>query len=44
MELTKNDVHFVVSRLPKDVRELMQRSRIFLGGGFMRDPMIFSKS
>jgi hypothetical protein len=36
MQLTQNDVHFVVSRLPKDIRELMQNGKIFLGGGFMR--------
>ena len=36
MRLTQNDVHFVVSRLPRDVRDLMQKRPIFLGGGFMR--------
>ena len=34
--LTKNDVLFVVSRLPKDIRELMMRYSLFLGGGFIR--------
>ena len=34
--LSKNDIHFVVSRLPKDIRELMQKDQVFLGGGFLR--------
>ena len=34
--LTKNDVHFVVCRLPKDIRELMMKYPLFLGGGFIR--------
>jgi hypothetical protein len=34
--LSKDDIHFVVSRLPKDVRELMQKDQVFLGGGFIR--------
>jgi hypothetical protein len=34
--LSKNDMQFVVSRLPKDIRDLMQRHPLFLGGGFVR--------
>ena len=36
MFLTKNDVQFVVSRLPKDIREMMMKYPLFLGGGFIR--------
>lgn len=36
MELTKTDLHFVVSRLPKDVRELLMQKPLILGGGFIR--------
>ena len=36
MRLTQNDLHFVVSRLPKDIRELMLKNDLFLGGGFIR--------
>jgi hypothetical protein len=36
MPLTKNDVQFVVSRLPKDIREMMMTRKLYLGGGFIR--------
>jgi hypothetical protein len=34
--LTKADLHFVVSRIPKDIRELMMAQPIYLAGGFIR--------
>lgn len=34
--LTSVDLHFVMSRLPKDVRNLMKADGIILGGGFIR--------
>jgi hypothetical protein len=38
MELTSNDLRFVVQRLPKDIRALLSENpgRLFLGGGFIR--------
>ena len=38
MELTKSDVHFVMSRCPKDVRRLLilNAGKVFLAGGFVR--------
>ena len=35
--LTHQDLQFVVRRLPKDVRELMQTLPIFVAGGFIRE-------
>jgi hypothetical protein len=35
-ELTKTDLHFVVSRLPKDVRDIMAKHKLCMGGGFIR--------
>ena len=36
-ELTKNDLRFVVSRIPKDVRSLMHKyPSLMIGGGFVR--------
>lgn len=35
--LTQGDLNFVVRRIPKDIRELMQRQGLFLGGGFIRE-------
>lgn len=35
-ELTSTDLRFVVSRIPKDVREIMKNNQIFLAGGFIR--------
>lgn len=34
--LDNEDLHYVLSRLPKDVRDIMRSSPIFLGGGFIR--------
>ena len=36
MELTKNDLNFVLTHLPKDVRILIEENPVFLGGGFIR--------
>ena len=36
-ELTVRDLHFIVTRLPSDVRDLCKRNSIFLGGGFIRE-------
>lgn len=36
-DLTRNDLHFVVSRIPRDVRELMKKyPSLMIGGGFIR--------
>lgn len=35
-ELIQDDLHHVLSRVPKDVRKLLQEGRLFLGGGFIR--------
>jgi len=34
--LTKTDLHFVVSRLPKDVRKLVKENNLIVAGGFIR--------
>lgn len=36
-QLTKQDLHFVVRRIPADVRTLMMNAPLFLGGGFIRE-------
>ena len=36
MELSREDLHFVVSRLPKDIKVLMKDRGVILGGGFIR--------
>ncbi len=38
MELTPNDVRFVVQRLPRDVRDMLSHHprRLYVGGGFVR--------
>ena len=36
MELRKQDLQHVVSRLPKDVTKLIKERALFLGGGFVR--------
>ena len=38
MQLTQNDLNFVVRRLPKDIRELLSKyhGKLFVGGGFIR--------
>jgi len=35
--LTETDLRFVVSRIPKDIREVMIKNQLFLGGGFIRE-------
>lgn len=36
-ELTNHDLHFVVTRIPRDVREMLKTRRpLFLAGGFIR--------
>jgi hypothetical protein len=35
--LTQADLAFVVSRLPKDVREMMKDQGLYVGGGFIRE-------
>lgn len=38
MELTDNDLRYVVTRLPKDIRQLLteHHGKLFVGGGFIR--------
>lgn len=36
-KLTRTDLHFVVSHLPKDVRTLMEQKTLILAGGFIRE-------
>lgn len=36
-ELHNNDLHYVVSHLPRDIRKLMEDSAVVLGGGFIRE-------
>jgi hypothetical protein len=36
-ELTVGDVHLVVTRLPKDVREMCKKHGFIIGGGFIRE-------
>lgn len=36
-ELHNNDLHYVVSHLPKDIRKMMEDSALVLGGGFIRE-------
>lgn len=35
-ELTTDDLHFVLSRTPRDIRSLLQDNQLFLAGGFIR--------
>ena len=35
--LTSGDLQLVVSRIPRDLRKIMQDKRIFVGGGFIRE-------
>ena len=35
--LTQGDLQFVVARIPKDLREVMMKNRLFIGGGFIRE-------
>jgi hypothetical protein len=38
MQLTSNDLRYVVTRLPRDIRDLLTQNpgKLFLGGGFIR--------
>lgn len=42
-ELTPTDLHFVVSRTPKDIRALMETGHLFLAGGFIRSTIAGEK-
>lgn len=35
--LTTQDLNYVVHRIPKDVRDLLQAHKLFVGGGFIRE-------
>lgn len=41
--LTLNDLQFVVTRIPRDVRELMKKYGLYLGGGFIRETIAQQK-
>lgn len=43
MELTKEDLRFVVTRLPRDIRELAKDHGLFIGGGFIRETIAGNK-
>lgn len=36
-KLSQDDLHFVVRRIPKDIRELVQSRALLIGGGFIRE-------
>lgn len=36
-ELTKTDLHFVLTRVPKDIRQLCEKYSLMIGGGFIRE-------
>lgn len=36
-ELHNNDLHYVVSHLPKDIRDMLESRPVVLGGGFIRE-------
>lgn len=42
--LHASDLHFVVSRIPSDVRSLLKDTRIVLGGGFIRETIAGQKA
>ena len=43
MALTKEDLRFVVTRLPRDVRDLAKEHGLFIGGGFIREMIAGNK-
>lgn len=43
-ELLNTDLHFVLTRLPKDVRNLMKKHGLILGGGFIREVIAGNKA
>lgn len=44
MELTKEDLRFVVTRLPRDVRTLAKDHGLFIAGGFIRETIAGNKA
>lgn len=42
-ELHPSDLNFVVTRLPKDIRSLLQTARLSVGGGFIRETIAGQK-
>lgn len=42
-ELLQEDLHKVLISLPKDIRELMKRHNLMLGGGFIRETVLGDK-
>jgi hypothetical protein len=42
-ELTPTDLRFVVTRIPKDVREMLMAQPFFCGGGFIRETIAGGK-
>lgn len=43
-KLTDGDLRFVVSRIPRDIRELMQKEPVILAGGFIRSTIMGEKA
>jgi len=46
MELTKTDLHFIMSRCPKDITKALKLNpgKLFIGGGFIRAVLAGEKS
>jgi hypothetical protein len=42
--LLESDLHFVLTRLPKDIRNLMKKHGLILGGGFIREVIAGNKA
>jgi len=42
--LLETDLHFVLTRLPKDIRNLMKKHGLILGGGFIREVIAGNKA
>lgn len=42
-QLTTGDLHFVLSRTPQDVREILKARECIMGGGFIRDTIANSE-
>lgn len=42
--LLESDLHFVLTRLPRDIRELMKKHGLILGGGFIREVIAGNKA
>jgi hypothetical protein len=43
-KLLDSDLHFVLTRLPKDIRDLMKKHGLILGGGFIREVIAGNKA